>query len=68
MKRIVDIFSKDWSPEIIWTYIVNLDGVDNTQDLKRDEVPLSAFESEALRLAIAESRGDSDSIFAKVRE
>ena len=68
MKRIVDIFSKDWSPEIIWTYIVNLDGVENTKDLKSDEVTVSAFENEALRLAIAENRGDSNSIFAKVRE
>lgn len=68
MKRIVDIFSKDWSPEIIWTYIVNLDGVENTEDLKKDEVAMSAFENEALRLAIEENRGDSNSIFAKVRE
>lgn len=68
MKRIVDIFSKSWPPEIVWSYIVNLDGVENTDNLKKDEVEMSAFEDEALRLAIAENRGDSDSIFAKVRE
>lgn len=68
MKKIVDIFSKNWSPEIVWTYIINLDGVESTDNLKKDEVEVSAFENEALRLAISESRGDSDSIFAKARE
>ena len=68
MKRIVDIFSKNWSPDIIWTYVIDLDGVKNTQDLKIDTVTVSAFENEALRLAMAENRGDTKSIFAKVRE
>lgn len=68
MKRIVDIFRKGWSPEIIWTYIVNLDGVENTENLKKDGVEVTAFENEALRLAIAENRGDADTVFAKVRE
>lgn len=68
MKRIVDIFSKGWSPDIIWTYIVSLDGVENTEDLKKNEVEVAAFEREALRLAIAENRGDPDTIFARARE
>lgn len=68
MKRIVDIFSKDWAPEILWTYIINLDGVENTTDLNKDEVAVSAFENEAMRLAIEENRGDLNSMFAKARE
>lgn len=68
MKRIVDIYNKNWSPDIIWTYVINLDGVENTEDLKKDPVDLIAFENEALRMALAENRGDANSIFAKVRE
>ena len=49
--------------------VVNRDGVANAEDLKKtDEVQVDAYENEALRLAMAENRGDADSIFAKVRE
>lgn len=68
MKRIVDIFSKGWAPEIVWTYIVDLDGIENTVDLKKDEVEITTFENEAMRLAVSENRGDTNTIFAKVRE
>ncbi|OZA77723.1 hypothetical protein [Polynucleobacter sp. 39-46-10] len=68
MKRNVDIYSKGWSPDIIWTYIVSLDGVENTEDLKKNEVEVTAFEREALRLAIAENRGDPNTLFARARE
>jgi hypothetical protein len=61
MKRIVDIFSKDWSTEIVWTYVITL-GHEETL------VNIDAFENEALRLAIEENRGTEQSIFAKVRE
>ena len=61
MKRIVDIFSKDWSSEIVWTYVLTL-GNDDTL------INIDAFENEALRLAIEEKRGTEQSIFAKVRE
>ena len=68
MKRIVDIFTSDWSPEIVWTYIISLEGIVNPIDLNKDEVDLRAFELEALRLAQVEGRGDSGSLIAKVRE
>lgn len=61
MKRIVDIFTKDWANEIVWTYVISLG----------DEgalIDIDAFENEALRLAIEESKGISETIFAKVRE
>ena len=61
MKRIVDIFSKDWSSEIVWTYIITLSNEDALFNI-------DAFENEALRLAIEENRGTEKSIFAKVRE
>jgi hypothetical protein len=61
MKRIVDIFTKDWTNEIVWTYVLNL-GDDHSP------IDLNAFESEALRLAIDENRGTAENIFAKVRE
>ena len=61
MKRIVDIFSKDWSSEIVWSYVITL----GHEDLSID---LDAFENEALRLAIEENRGTEKTIFAKVRE
>jgi hypothetical protein len=61
MKRIVDIFTKDWTNEIVWTYVLNL-GDDYSP------IDLNAFESEALRLAIDENRGVAENIFAKVRE
>jgi hypothetical protein len=61
MKRIVDVFTKDWSHEIVWTYVIELgDGL----------VPLEieAFENEALRLAVEENRGNPEFLFAKARE
>jgi hypothetical protein len=61
MKRIVDIFSKDWSSEIVWTYVITLGDGNSLIDI-------DAFENEALRLAIEENRGAANSIFAKVRE
>ena len=61
MKRIVDIFSKDWTSEIVWTYVITL----GNEDLS---INLDSFENEALRLAIEENRGTENSIFAKVRE
>ena len=60
MKKIVDIFSKDWSHEIVWTYVIELG---NDTNLFKAE----AFENEALRLALEESRGDQGAIFAKAR-
>lgn len=68
MKRIVDIFTNDWSPEIVWTYIINIEGNSNSIELNQDEVDLEAFELEALRLANEEGRGDPDNLIAKVRE
>jgi hypothetical protein len=61
MKRIVDIFTKDWASEIVWTYVITL-GNEHTQ------VNIDAFENEALRMAIAENKGAPETIFAKVRE
>ena len=61
MKRIVDIFSKDWSSEIVWTYVITLENNNSPLDI-------NIFENEALRLAIEENRGTEKSIFAKVRE
>ena len=68
MKRIVDIFTNDWSPEIVWTYIINIEGNSNPIELNQDEVEPRTFELEALRLANEEGRGDSSSLIAKVRE
>ena len=68
MKRIVDVFTSDWSPEIIGTYIISIEGNVNPIDLNQDEVDLRAFELEALRLAQDEGRGDAGSLIAKVRE
>jgi len=68
MKRIVDIFTNDWSPEIVWTYIINIEGNSNSIELNQDEVHPEAFELEALRLANEEGRGDPDNLVAKVRE
>ncbi|MGV0963798.1 MAG: hypothetical protein ACOYBT_07915 [Polynucleobacter sp.] len=68
MKRIVDIFTSDWSPEIVWTYIISIEGIVNPIDLNQDQVDLGAFELEALRLAQIEGRGDAGSLVAKVRE
>ena len=61
MKRIVDIFTQDWSHDIVWTYII---------ELGDDHIPvtLEAFENEALRLAEQENRGDPNILFAKARE
>jgi len=61
MKRVVDIFSKDWSHEILWTYVIE---IGNSTSLTTTE----AFEIEALRLAVEENRGDEATIFAKTRE
>ncbi len=68
MKRIVDIFSNTWSPEILWTYIINLEGNENTVELNQDEIDPRSFELEALRLAVAEGRGEQQDLIAKVRE
>ena len=61
MKRIVDIFTKDWASEIVWTYVITLGD-------ERTQIDIDAFENEALRLAIEENKGTSETIFAKVRE
>ncbi len=61
MKRIVDIFDKGWSHEILWTYIIELG------DAYQSPIA-EAFEIEALRLAIEENRGDLKDIFARARE
>ena len=68
MKRMVDIFSNTWSPEILWTYIINLEGNENTIELNQDEIDPRSFELEALRLAVAEGRGEQQDLIAKVRE
>jgi len=61
MKRLVDIFTKDWANEIVWTYVISLGNEGVLTDI-------DAFENEALRLAIEENKGTSETIFAKVRE
>jgi hypothetical protein len=61
MKRIVDIFSSDWSHQILGTYEIDLGGDSYTEDL-------DTFEREALFLAISDNLGDEDSMFAKARE
>ena len=61
MKRIVDIFTKDWANEIVWTYVISLGNEGVLMDI-------DTFENEALRLAIEENKGTSETIFAKVRE
>ncbi|WP_353433020.1 hypothetical protein [Polynucleobacter sp. MWH-UH23A] len=68
MKRIVDIFTRDWSPEVVWTYIINLEGNTNSMQLNQNEVDASAFELEALRLAIEDGCGYKENLIAKVRE
>ncbi|MBU3538663.1 hypothetical protein [Polynucleobacter sp. UK-Gri1-W3] len=68
MKRIVDVFTSGWSPEIVWIYIISIEGDVNPIDLNQDEVDLRAFEYEALRLAAEEGRGDPNNLIAKVRE
>lgn len=61
MKKVVDIFSNDWSHEILWTYVI---------ELSDDHAPIGpeAFENEAQRMAIEEGRGDLNSFFVKARE
>ncbi|QWE17233.1 hypothetical protein [Polynucleobacter sp. AP-Nino-20-G2] len=61
MKRIVDIFTKDWASEIAWTYVINLGDEHVALDI-------DAFENEALRMATDEGKGTPETIFAKVRE
>jgi hypothetical protein len=61
VKRIVDVFDKSWSHEILWTYIIELGDTPGTPSVE-------AFEAEALRLAIEENRGDIETIFTKTRE
>ncbi len=61
MKRVIDIYTKDWANEIVWTYVITLG-----DDLS--PLDIDVFENEALRLAIEENRGTSESIFAKARE
>ena len=61
MKRIVDIFKRTGSHQILWTYIVNL-GNDGTHPAIKD------FESEAMRLAIIDKRGLEKNLIAKVRD
>jgi hypothetical protein len=61
MKRIVDVFTQDWSHEIVWTYVIELgDSTTPTQ--------IEMFENEALRLAVEENRGNPNFLFAKARE
>ena len=61
MKRIVDIFDKGWSHEILWTYIIELGDTPMPPTVE-------TFEAEALRLALEENRGELKTIFAKARE
>jgi len=61
MKRVIDIYTKDWANEIVWTYVITLG-----EDLSPYDIDV--FENEALRLAIEENRGTSESIFTKARE
>lgn len=61
MKRVVDIYTKDWANEIVWTYVITLG-----DDLSPLDIEI--FENEALRIAIEENRGTLESIFAKARE
>lgn len=61
MKRIVDIFTKDWTSEIVWSYIITSENAPTSKTI--DEI-----EREALQLAIDENKGTAESIFAKVRE
>lgn len=68
MKRIVDIYTNDWSPEIVWTYIINLEGNKNSAELNQDELDTQAFEDEALRLAVEDGRGSLEELRAKARE
>ena len=68
MKRMVDIYSNTWSPEILWTYIINLEGNKNSFELNQDEIDPRSFELEALRLAVEEGRGEQKDLIAKVRE
>lgn len=68
MKRIVDIFTNEWSPEIVWTYIVNLEGNENSEQMNHDPLDPRVFEDEGLRLAVRDGRGDLANLIAKVRE
>lgn len=61
MKRIVDIFTKDWTSEIVWSYIIDSENSPNTKTIYE-------IERVALQLVIDENRGTEESIFAKVRE
>ena len=68
MKRIVDVFTCDWSPELVWSYIVSLEGNENSVQLNKDELDTQAFENEAIRLAIEDGRGELGELRAKARE
>jgi hypothetical protein len=61
VKRIVDIFTKDWANEIVWTYVITL-GEESATD------NIDVFENEALKMAIDEGKGMPETIFAKARE
>lgn len=61
MKRIVDIFSNDWSHQILGTYEIEIGSENYTEELE-------AFERKAMCLAISENLGDEESMFAKARE
>jgi len=59
MKRIIDIYRKDQSSQVLWTYIVNLGG-DGTHPNLED------FKQEALRLAVLDKRGTMANLHAYV--
>lgn len=61
MKRIVDIFTKDWTSELVWSYIITSENAPTSKTI-------DAIERDALQLAIEENRGTAETIFAKVRE
>lgn len=68
MKKIVDIYTSDWSPEVVWTYVVNLEGTENSAQLNHNEIDIRAFEDEALRLAIEDGLGNLGQLVANARE
>jgi hypothetical protein len=68
MKRIVDIYTSDWSPEVVWTYVVDLEGTQDSAQLNHHVIDIRAFEDEALRLAIEDGLGNLDQLVARARE
>jgi hypothetical protein len=68
MKRIVDIYTADWTPEVVWSYIITLEGNANIAQLNQDQLDAKAFEDEAIRLAIEDGLGSLENLKAKARE